>query len=331
MCSGEIRMENDICIVIPAYNEEKAIRDTIKDYRDHFPKAFIVVVDNNSSDRTAEFAKAEIDNSKGLVIFEPLQGKGNAVKTGISRVDADIYIMTDGDGTYPAGDAKRLVEFMLENRCDMVVGDRLSGGSYMKQNKRAGHNFGNKFLSKYISSLSGQPYNDVLSGLRIMSRPFISALDVRSSGFQLETELNIIAAYLRASVIELPIEYLSRPVGSYSKLNTYRDGIRILQFAILNWIAFYPLRAFGMLALMAFTVSSILGAWVFYVFFKTGEMPYPSTAVLAAALGLVGLQSIFTGLNLRITGRNTRRIDISRLMEDRRRWNLKLDGITPAK
>ncbi len=235
-------MENEICIVIPAYNEEKAIAETIRDYREHFPDAAIVVVDNNSSDKTSECAQAELADSKGFVIFEPLQGKGNAVKTGLSRVDADIYIMTDGDGTYPAYDARKLLGVMLENRCDMVVGDRLSGGSYMKQNKRAGHNFGNKFLSNYISSLSGQQYRDVLSGLRIMSRPFVAALDVRSSGFQLETELNIIAAYLRANVIELPIEYLSRPEGSFSKLSTYRDGIRILQFAILNWIAFYPLR-----------------------------------------------------------------------------------------
>ncbi len=323
-------MENEICIVIPAYNEEKAIAETIRDYREHFPDAAIVVVDNNSSDKTSECAQAELADSKGFVIFEPLQGKGNAVKTGLSRVDADIYIMTDGDGTYPAYDARKLLGVMLENRCDMVVGDRLSGGSYMKQNKRAGHNFGNKFLSNYISSLSGQQYRDVLSGLRIMSRPFVAALDVRSSGFQLETELNIIAAYLRANVIELPIEYLSRPEGSFSKLSTYRDGIRILQFAILNWIAFYPLRAFGIVALMAFVISGMLGAWVFYVFFKTGLMPYPSTAVLAAALGLVGLQSIFTGLNLRITGRNTRRIDISRLMEERRRWNLKLDRLLDA-
>jgi len=320
-------MENGICIVIPAYNEEKAIRDTIRDYRKQFPGAAIVVVDNNSSDNTATYAKAELaDTANGYVISEPLQGKGNAVKTGLSRLDADIYIMTDGDGTYPAQDARKLVEELLERRCDMVVGDRISEGSYMKQNKRAGHNFGNRFLSNYISSLAGQQFRDVLSGLRIMSRPFVSALDVRSSGFQLETELNIIAAYLRANVVELPIEYLQRPEGSFSKLSTYRDGLKILQFAILNWIAFYPLRAFGILALMAFVISGILGSWVFYVFFKTGEMPYPSTAVLAAALGLVGLQSIFTGLSLRITGRNTRRTDISRLIEERRRWNFKLDG-----
>lgn len=319
-------MNNGICIVIPAYNEEKAIRDTIRDYREQFPQADIVVVDNNSSDNTASCAREELAGARGFVISEPLQGKGNAVKTGLSRIDADIYVMTDGDGTYPARDAKKLVDELLERRCDMVVGDRLSGGSYMKQNKRSGHNFGNKFLSRYISSLAGQQFRDVLSGLRIMSRPFVSALDVRSSGFQLETELNIIAAYLRANVVELPIEYLPRPEGSFSKLSTYRDGIKILQFAILNWIAFYPLRAFGILALMAFTVSGVLGAWVFYVFFKTGAMPYPSTAVLAAALGLVGLQSIFTGLSLRITGRNTRRIDISRLIEERRRWNDKLDS-----
>ena len=318
-------MPAQICIVIPAYNEEHAIGQTVRDYRQVFPDARIVVIDNNSSDRTSEIATEVLDPAKDLLLFEPRQGKGAAVKAGLSRLSADIYIMTDGDGTYPAADAARLVRMLLERRCDMVVGDRLTGGIYMKQNTRAGHSFGNWFLTRYISYLAGQKFSDVLTGLRVMSRPFVNMLDIRSSGFQLETELNIVAAYVRASIVEEPISYLQRSEGSESKLNTIRDGFRIIWFALLNWIAFYPLHAFGIIAAFAFFISALLGVAVFAVFFRLGYMPYSATAVAAAAAGLVGLQSLFTGLNLRITGRNMRRQDIARLVESRRLWNEHID------
>jgi len=259
-----------LCIVIPAYNEERAIAQTVRDYKQAFPKAAVVVVDNNSSDGTSAAARAELDPQSDLLIVERQKGKGAAVKAGLSRISAEIYIMTDGDGTYPAKDAARLVEIMMKERCDMVVGDRISGGTYMKQNSRAGHNFGNQFLTRYISFMAGQKYYDVLSGLRIMSRPFTNMLDIRSSGFQLETELNIVAAYVRAKVIEAPIDYLARPEGSESKLNTVRDGLRIAWFALLNWIAFYPMHAFGLLAGLSLGISAVLGIRVIIVFLHLG-------------------------------------------------------------
>lgn len=315
------------CVVIPAYNEELAIERTIDDYRAEFPEALIVVIDNNSSDQTRKLAAAKLESGGGCLLSETRQGKGAAIKAGLSRIDAEIYVMADGDGTYLAADARRLVDTMLRERCDMVVGDRISGGTYMAQNTRAGHSAGNKFLTKYISSLAGQRYADVLSGLRVMSRPFVSALDIRSSGFQLETELNIVAAYMRAKVVEMPIAYLRRPEGSESKLNTIRDGFHITWFAALNWIAFYPLSAFGILAVAALSISALLGTWVIYVFLSTGLLPYPSTALAAAVAGLVGLQSLFTGMSLRVTGRTARRRDVARMVEMRRTWNARLDSL----
>lgn len=319
-------MTTKVCVVIPAYNEEHAIGATISTFKAALPKARIVVVDNNSSDRTSEIAAGLLDPQRDLLLSEPRQGKGMAIKAGLSRISADIYVMTDGDGTYPADAAARLVDMLIERRYDMVVGDRVTGGAYMKQNTRAAHNFGNWFLTRFISTLAGQKYSDVLSGLRIMSRPFVQMLDVRSSGFQLETELNIVAAYVRANVIEEPVEYHARPEGSVSKLNTVRDGLRIAWFACLNWIVFYPLHAFGLVAAFALIISAVLGVWVIAVFLELGAMPFPATAVAAATAGLIGLQSLFVGISLRVSGRETRRRDVARLMELRRQWNDRLDA-----
>ena len=158
-----------------------------------------------------------------------------------------------------------------------------------------------------------------------MSRPFVRNLDIRSDGFELETELNIVAAYLRASVIEEPISYLPRPEGSSSKLRTIRDASRIFFSALLNWISFFPLQGFGLVAILAFSVSLTLGIWVLIVFLKLGSMPYAATAIAAATAGLVGLQSLFSGVTLKILLRNSRRKDVARLVEMRREWNVRVD------
>jgi glycosyltransferase involved in cell wall biosynthesis len=281
----------NVCIVIPAYNEEHAIASTVMDYQKIFPFASIVVVDNNSTDRTVQIVERVLRKDLDFLLTERQQGKGAAIKTGLSRVPAEIYIMVDGDGTYPATEAARLLDLMERARCDMVVGDRVSGGAYKRQNIRRGHDFGNRFLSSLVSQLAGKKYLDVLSGLRVMSRPFVSMLDVRSTGFQLETELNVTAAYLRASVEEVQIDYMARPEGSSSKLNTIRDGLQIAWFAFLNWVAFFPLHAFGLLSAVSFVISGFLGIRVFLVYIELGAMPYTATATAAASAGLVGLQS----------------------------------------
>jgi glycosyltransferase involved in cell wall biosynthesis len=315
----------DLTIIIPAYNESHTIAKTIGDFQVTFPDARIVVIDNNSTDNTGSIAKGALRDQRDLLLIERRQGKGIAVKKGLSRVSSDVYIMVDGDGTYRATDAALLLEILMDGRCDMVVGDRVSRGAYASQNIRPGHDLGNRLLTRFISFLAGQKYVDVLSGLRVMSRPFVNVLDVRSAGFQLETELNVIAAYARAEVIEIPIDYLQRPEGSKSKLNTVGDGIKIIWFALINWLSFYPLQPLGILAAIAFAISGILGVRVFIIYFEFGEMPYSSTAIAAAAAGLVGLQSIFAGLVLRILMRERRRGEVARLLDMRRLWNAKLD------
>jgi glycosyltransferase involved in cell wall biosynthesis len=316
----------DLCIIIPAYNESHTIAKTIGDYQETFPDARIVVIDNNSTDDTGGIAQGMLRHGKDLLLTERRQGKGAAVKSGLGRVSSDVYIMVDGDGTYLARDAMRLLQVLKDERCDMVVGDRVSRGTYASQNVRPGHDLGNRYLTRFISFLAGQKYVDVLSGLRIMSRAFVNVLDVRSAGFQLETELNVIAAYVRADVVEVPIDYLQRPEGSSSKLNTINDGVKIVWFTLINWISFYPLQPLGLFAAIAFVISGILGINVFLVFFEFGTMPYASTAIAAAAAGLVGLQSIFAGLILRILMRERRRSEVARLLEMRRQWNAKLDA-----
>ena len=313
-----------VAIIIPAFNEELSIAGTIVQYRSVFPNACIVVIDNNSTDGTSVEAALVLDQTRDVLISEKRQGKGQAVKTGLSRVDADIYIMTDADLTYNAGDALHLLELMIKNRVDMIVGDRVSNGAYAEQNIRRGHAWGNLVLSWIISKLAGQEYHDVMSGLRIISRPFISAFDVRSDGFQLETELNVISAYLRASVIEVPICYSRRSHGSHSKLNTLKDGYRILNFAVTNWVAFSPLQPFMLISAVTFFVTIILGYRVVSGFLTTG-WPYTTTATAAVACAIISILSLFQGISLKILGRNDRRREVAAFLEAKRHWNASLD------
>lgn len=314
-----------LCIIIPAYNEEKAIRGTIQEYQEVFSEAQIVVIDNNSIDSTSEQALELLNHKCDFLLSEARQGKGFAVKTGLSRIDADIYIMIDGDATYPADDARRLVDEMLKTRADLVIGDRVSGGSYAQQNTRSGHSWGNKLLTYIISVLAGQHFNDVLSGLRVMSRPFVQSLDVRSSGFQLETEMNVIAAYLRTDVREIPISYRARQEDSNSKLSTYRDGFRIINFALANWIAFAPIQPFLIVAAMTSFISGSLGYRVIAGFLETG-WSYTTTATVAATSGLIAILALFFGVSLHILGRNARRGEIANFLEAKRKWNVRLDA-----
>lgn len=313
-----------VVLVIPAYNEEHAIAETITEYRRALPEARIIVVDNNSTDATVEKARVVLNPERDLLLTELRQGKGFAVKSALSRLDADIYVMTDGDATYPAVDAKRLVDEMLKTRADMLVGDRISGGTYHEQNTRAGHGWGNRLLTSLISYFAGQRYNDVLSGLRVMSRAYVSRIDVRSSGFQLETEMNVVAAYIRAHVVEIPIEYRQRGEDSHSKLNTVRDGLRILGFALTNWISFAPLQPFLILAMLMATVSGVLGYRVIAGFLETG-WPYTTTAIGAVATGIVAILALFFGLTLQLLVRNARREEVAFFLEAKRQWNTKLD------
>lgn len=315
----------NVAVIIPAWNEEKTIEDTLSEYIDVFPDARIVVVDNNSTDGTNELAARVLRPTQDLLLVETRQGKGFGVKAAVSRVDADVYIMTDADGTYPASHAREMLQTLLARRADMIVGDRISGGHYDKQNTRLGHGFGNRLLTVTVSRLAGQQFNDVLSGLRVMSRPFVTNLDIRSEGFQLETELNVIAAYLRADVVEMPINYRERGNGSTSKLNTVRDGMRIMWFAVTHWLAFAPLQPFTGFAALAM-LGSLLLTMKIISGFVLHSWPSTTTAVAAAALAMSGLLALFFGMTLRILGRNDRRRDIAAFLERKRVWNRLLDN-----
>lgn len=322
--SSFLAVEITTVIIIPAYNEAEAIGLTIAAYQQAFPNARVVVVDNNSTDGTSLVAQTHLRDDLDLLLYETRQGKGFAVRRGLSRLEADIYIMIDGDLTYPAADVRRLYERMIETRNDMIVGDRQAGGTYAQQNTRFGHSAGNWLLTFVISRLAGQRFNDVLSGARVMSAPFVERLDVRSEGFQLETEINLVAAHLRADVLELPISYDARPAGSVSKLSTFRDGWRILKFATLNWIAFLPLQFFSAVAMFSWGIATFLGYRVVAGFLETG-WPYSTTAIAGATSGIIGTFALFTGLTLKIFGRTLRRREISSFMQRKRRWNQRLD------
>tara|TARA_R110001606_G_scaffold128011_10_gene262462 strand:+ start:636 stop:1274 length:639 start_codon:yes stop_codon:yes gene_type:complete len=200
----------ELVIVVPAYNEEIALAKTMQEYMQEFPEATFIVVDNNSSDNTAEEAKSVL-RPTDFLLFEGEQGKGAAMRAGLARLDASIYLVTDADLTYPARDARAVVERLKAGRLDMVVGDRLSSGGYATQNRRFGHSAGNALLTFIISLFLKRRYNDVLSGLRAFSAPFLHSTTIRARGFQVETELNIAAAYLNAKVVEVPIQYGERP------------------------------------------------------------------------------------------------------------------------
>ena len=314
-------------IVIPALDEGTSIEPTIRDYQTEFPEARIVVVDNGSTDDTANRALAILRHDHDIFLTEPRRGKGNAIRAALGRLEADVFIMTDGDCTYPASEARKLYESLLATRADMIVGDRVSSGDLRRNNRRFGHDHGNRLLSRIVSALAGRDYVDVMSGLRVMSSPFVGALDVRSTGFQLETELNVIAAYLRATVVEHPIQYTARPPGSKSKLKTVQDGVRILFFAVTNWIAFSPMQFFGLISGLALICSTLLAYRVIAGFIEHG-WPYTTTAVAGGTAGLVGILALFLGLSLRILVRSQRRRDAAALLTARRQWNSRLDQLS---
>lgn len=314
-----------VSIILPAYNEELTIKNTINEYKLIFPNDQIIVVDNNSIDSTKKEALSVLNQQIDFFLQEKNQGKGNAFRNAISRVKSDIYILVDSDSTYPAYEAKRLLEIMINERCDMVVGDRMSKDSYEKLNyKRFGHTIGNKFMSKIISILTGNKYSDVFSGMRVMSYPFVKNLDISSSGFELETELNFMASYLKAKVKEIEITYRSRPQNSFSKLNTYIDGLKIFYFAFVKLLSFKPIRPFLILSFLTFIISVYLSYRVINGYLNTG-FSYSTTAIGSAIFILITFLSFFTGILLNIVTNSSRSNKVIRFLNDKRKWNLKLD------
>jgi glycosyltransferase involved in cell wall biosynthesis len=280
-------------VLIPCYNEAKSIRAVIEDFKESMPDADIYVFDNNSSDGTDDIARA----AGAIVRYESRQGKGNVIRTMFREIDADCYIMADGDNTYPASFAPKLEKLVLSGQADMAIGDRLSS-SYFTENKRPFHNFGNKLVRGLINMLFKAKVNDIMTGARAFSRDFVKSFAVFSKGFEIETEMTIFALEHNFRIAEIPIEYRDRDADNPSKLSTYSDGCKVLMTIFRLLRDEKPVAFFGTLGLVSILVG--LGFFIPIVveFANTGEVPKYPTLIVLTALWVIGIVSIFSGMIL---------------------------------
>lgn len=282
-----------IAVLIPCYNEEKTVAKVVRDFKEVLPEAVIYVYDNNSSDRTAELAK----EAGAVVRHEYLQGKGNVIRRMFREIDAEVYLMTDGDDTYPAEFAREMADKVLKRQADMVVGDRLSS-TYFTENKRPFHNFGNTLVRSTINRLFHTEIKDIMTGYRAFSYQFVKTFPVLSKGFEIETEMTIHAADKNMQVENVVIEYRDRPEGSESKLNTYSDGAKVLMSIAKLYRNYKPMNFFGVLALLLAAASVVFFIPVLVEYLETGLVPkFPTLIVCGFAL-IAALQSVFAGLIL---------------------------------
>ncbi len=281
-----------IAVLIPCYNESKTIEKVVKDYQKALPDADIYVYDNNSKDHTDEIAK----NAGAIVRYEYRQGKGNVIRTMFREINADCYLMIDGDDTYPAENAKEMCDLVLTGKADMVVGDRLSS-TYFTENKRLFHNFGNKIVRFLINKLFKNNIKDIMTGYRAFSYEFVKGFPVLSKGFEIETEMTIHAVDKNFKIVEIPVTYRDRPEGSVSKLNTYSDGIKVIKTIATLFKEYKPFEFFSIISLFL-TIISLFFLWPpFNEYFKTGlVMKFPSlivgcfillTAILLLICGII--------------------------------------------
>ena len=282
-----------IAVLIPCYNEEKTVAKVVRDFKEVLPEAVIYVYDNNSSDRTAKLAK----EAGAVVRHEYLQGKGNVIRRMFREIDAEVYLMTDGDDTYPAEFAREMADKVLKRQADMVVGDRLSS-TYFTENKRPFHNFGNTLVRSTINRLFHTEIKDIMTGYRAFSYQFVKTFPVLSKGFEIETEMTIHAADKNMQVENVVIEYRDRPEGSESKLNTYSDGAKVLMSIAKLYRNYKPMNFFGVLALLLAAASVVFFIPVLVEYLETGLVPkFPTLIVCGFAL-IAALQSVFAGLIL---------------------------------
>lgn len=282
-----------IAVLIPCYNEEKTVEKVVKDAKAALPEATIYVYDNNSSDRTVELAKA----AGAVVRHEYMQGKGNVIRRMFREIDAECYIMVDGDDTYPMEYAPEMVEKVLNHNADMVVGDRLST-TYFTENKRPFHNFGNSIVRKSINTLFKSDIKDIMTGYRAFSYSFVKTFPVMSKGFEIETEMTIHAVNNNMQVENVLIEYRDRPEGSVSKLNTYSDGIKVL-FTIARLFREYkPFKFFSLLASVLVLLAVGFFIPVLIEWFNTGLVAKFPTLIVCGFVALAAVQSFFAGLIL---------------------------------
>ncbi|WP_256325802.1 glycosyltransferase family 2 protein [Sphingomonas sp. YR710] len=294
-------MQPDIAVILPCYNEEAAIAATIKGFAAALPDARIYVFDNNSRDRTVEVARA----AGAIVRTERMQGKGHVVRRMFSDVEADIYVMADGDATYDAAAAPEMIRMMLDERLDMVVGARRSE---VEEAYRRGHRFGNAMLTGILARLFGTSFSDILSGYRVFSRRFVKSFPVLSEGFEIETEISVHALELQMPVSELVTAYGARPEGSVSKLSTYRDGWRILRTIGTLFRLERPVLFFGAIGVALALLAIILSIPLGITYWQTGLVPRLPTALLSTGLMIMAVLNGFCGLILDTVVRGRREV-----------------------
>ncbi len=290
-----------VAVLLPCYNEEAAIAQTIAGFRAALPDATIYVYDNNSRDKTVEVARA----AGAVVRTERIQGKGAVVRRMFADIDADIYVMADGDATYDAASAPALVARVLDEQLDMVVGSRIS---QVQESYRRGHRFGNALLTGMLARLFGRSFTDILSGYRVFSRRFVKSFPSLSAGFEIETEISVHALELKMPIGELETPYYARPEGSESKLSTYGDGWRILRTIMTLYRIERPLWFFGMIGGVFGLLALILGIPLVLTYIEIHQVPRFPTAILITGLGIFAALNVFTGLILDTVVRGRREV-----------------------
>ena len=305
--------DKKIAVLIPCYNESKTIEKVVKDYKKALPEAGIYVYDNNSSDGTDKIA----EKAGAIVKYEYKQGKGNVIRSMFKDIDADCYLMIDGDDTYPAEHAREMCNYILEGKADMVIGDRLSS-TYFEENKRPFHNFGNVLVRGLINSLFKSKVKDIMTGYRAFSYDFVKTFPILSKGFEIETEMTIHALDKNMGLKEIPVEYRDRPEGSVSKLNTFSDGIKVLKTIARLFKEYKPNIFFGLFGLLFLIISLIFGIPVFIDYFKTGYVERFPTLIFSGFMLMISVLSFVCGIILEVVVKKHRQLFEFVLINNRR-------------
>jgi len=291
-----------IAVLIPCYNEEKTIAKVVADAKRALPEAVVYVYNNNSTDHTAAIAS----EAGAVVRNEYMQGKGNVIRRMLREVDAQCYIMVDGDDTYPMEDAPAMAKLVLEHNADMVVGDRLSS-TYFTENKRPFHNMGNSLVRAAINRLFQCDVRDIMTGYRAFSYDFVKTFPVLSTGFEIETEMTIHAVYNRMQIENVVVSYRDRPAGSESKLNTFQDGIRVLWTIVSLYRNYKPMAFFGVLSALLTLLAAAFFVPVFMQYLRTGLVAKFPTLIVCGFVMMAAILSLFSGMILSNMDRNARR------------------------
>lgn len=306
-----------IAVLIPCYNEEKTIAKVVQDAKAALPEAVIYVYDNNSKDNTVEVAR----QAGAVIRYEYMQGKGNVIRRMFREIDAQCYIMVDGDDTYPMEYAAQMVDKVLNRHADMVVGDRLST-TYFTENKRPFHNFGNSIVRGSINLLFGSDIKDIMTGYRAFSYPFVKTFPVMSKGFEIETEMTIHAVNNNMQVENVLVDYRDRPEGSESKLNTYSDGIKVLMTIVRLFREYKPMKFFGSVSVLLLILAAGFFIPVLRDYLDTGLVMRFPTLIVCGFVGLAAIQSFFAGMILNNIVQRDRKdfeMDLNRVSGEYRR------------